>query len=63
MVALQESKQTGLSGTISGSSSDSYFGKNRARTKEATFAKVTKVCAIIFFVVTIAVNLVAIYFK
>lgn len=62
-VAMQESKQRGLSGTIAGSSSDSYFGRNRAHTREATLAKVTKICAIVFIVVTIIVNFIAVYAK
>ncbi len=35
LILLQESNQEGLSGAISGGSSDSFFGKNKGRTDEA----------------------------
>lgn len=56
VVLVQDSKDPGLSSAIGGGSSDSYFGKNSGRTREARLGRVTKVCAIIFFVVTILVN-------
>lgn len=52
LVSLQESKQKGLSGAIGGGA-DSYFGKNKGRTKEALYAKLTKICGVIFFVVAL----------
>ncbi len=58
VIAMQESRQTGMSGAISGGSSDSYLGKNRGRTKDATLARITKIFAVIFFIVTLAVNIV-----
>ena len=56
VVLCQESKTPGLSSAIGGGSEDSYFGKNAGRTKEARLNGLTKICAIIFFVVTILVN-------
>lgn len=56
IVLFQDSKDPGLSSAIQGGSADSYFGKNSSRTKEARMGRITKVCAIIFFVVTILVN-------
>ena len=54
-VLLQEStKGSGLS-ALSGGDSDSFFSKNPGRTREAMLYKATKYCAILFFVVTIAV--------
>ena len=35
LVLVQESNQQGLSGAISGGSSESFFGKNKGRTDEA----------------------------
>lgn len=58
VIAMQESRQTGMSGAISGGSSDSYLGKNRGRTKDAALARITKILATIFFVVALAVNIV-----
>lgn len=56
IVLFQDSKDPGLSSAIGGGSSDSYFGKNSKRTKEARLGRITKICAIIFFIVTILVN-------
>ncbi len=52
-VMLQQSQQQGLSGAIAGGS-DSFFDKNKGRTKEAQLAKITKIFAIIFMVVALA---------
>ena len=56
IVLFQDSKDPGLSSAIQGGSADSFFNKNSARTKEARLNRITKICAIIFFVVTILVN-------
>ena len=54
-VLLQEStKGSGLA-ALSGGDSDSFFSKNPGRTREAMLYKATKYCAILFFVITIAV--------
>ena len=63
VVMLQESRQTGLSSSFTGGSSDSYFGKNRGRSRDAKLSRATKIAAVIFFVVTIAVNLVGVFVK
>ena len=63
VVMMQESRQTGLSGSFTGGSSDSDFGKNRGRSLDATLSRATKIAAVIFFVVTIAVNLVGVFVK
>lgn len=63
LVMLQESKQNGLSGTISGGSTESYLNQHGHRTREAQLARLTKVAAIAFFVVTIAVNIAAAFLK
>ena len=49
LVMLQQSQQQGLSGAIAGGS-DSFFDKNKGRTKEAKLAKITKIVSSIFFV-------------
>lgn len=54
VVLLQQSKQNGMSGAITGGSSDTFFGKNRGRTIDAILAKWTAVVAILFIVVSIA---------
>ncbi len=57
LVMLQQSQQQGLSGAIAGGT-DSFFDKNKGRTKEAQLAKFTKILAIVFFVATLAAVLV-----
>lgn len=62
VVILQESKQSGLS-SMTGGSPDSYLSKNRGKTIDAKLVMITRICAIIFFVVTIGLNLVIQYVK
>ena len=61
LVMMQESKQGGLGSTFGDSSSESYLGKNSGRTLEAMLAKITKYCAIVFFVLTILVSVFSAY--
>jgi preprotein translocase subunit SecG len=51
-VMLQESRKAGLSGAIAGGS-DSFYEKNKGRSKEARLAFLTKIFAVVFFVVTL----------
>lgn len=59
---LQESKQQGMTSAIGGATNDSFYGKNSSRTREAKLIKLTKVMAVVFFVVTIIVNLIPVFF-
>lgn len=52
LVMLQQSRQAGLSGAIAGGS-DSFYEKNKGRSKEARFAFYTKILAVVFFVTTL----------
>ena len=45
IILMQESKQNGLSGTISGAA-DSYWGKNKGRSMEGKLVKITKILVI-----------------
>ena len=56
VVLMQESKQTGLSGAISGAA-DTYWGKNKGRSMEGKLEKATKVCVVLFFVISIILNM------
>ena len=61
-IMLQESKQANLSGVITGAGdTDSFYGKNGGRTKEATLKRFTKVLAIVFFILTFSVNLITVF--
>ena len=56
VVLMQESKQTGLSGAISGAA-DTYWGKNKGRSMEGALVKSTKFLAILFVVLAAVLNL------
>lgn len=47
-----------MTSAITGASSESFYGKNEGRTKEAKLIKATKYSLILFFVLTLAINLV-----
>ena len=55
---LQDSKQQqNMTSAITGGANDSFYGQNEGRTKEAIFRKVTRILLILFFALTIALNL------
>ena len=55
VVLLQEGKLAGL-GTIGGMA-DSYWGQNKGRSMEGTLVKVTRVLAVLFILLALALNL------
>ena len=55
VVLLQEGKSAGL-GTIGGMA-DSYWGQNKGRSMEGTLVKVTRVLAVLFILLALALNL------
>lgn len=56
IVLMQESKQTGLSGAISGAA-DTYWGKNKGRSVEGKLVLFTKILGIAFVVIAVVLNL------
>ena len=60
LVVLQESKQQGLSGAISGAA-ESFFGKNKGRTMEAKLEKFTKIAGTAFFVLALVSSLLVLF--
>lgn len=54
-ICLQEGKSAGLSGSISGGS-DTYWSKNKGRSKEGKLEKITVIMTIIFFIAAILLN-------
>ena len=56
VVLLQEGKQAGLGGTISGAA-ETYWGKNKGRSMEGKLEKATKVMVVLFFVLAIVLNM------
>ena len=57
VIILQEGNQQGI-GVVTGAA-DSYFSKNKARSIDAFLARWTKFIAIGFFVIVLAINVVA----
>ncbi|MBU3203974.1 preprotein translocase subunit SecG [Clostridium algidicarnis] len=57
VVLMQPSKADGLKGFITGGS-ETFFSKNKSRTKEALLVKLTVVTAVLFAITTLALNIV-----
>ncbi|MFU2423277.1 MAG: preprotein translocase subunit SecG [Bacteroides sp.] len=55
LVLMQEGKDEGL-GAISGAA-ETYWGKNKGRSMEGTLVKITRVLAVLFFLMAIVLNL------
>ncbi len=55
-VSLQESKSSGLGGLVAGSS-ETFYSKNKTKTKEAFLTKLTIISAIVFAASIIAINI------
>lgn len=53
-VLLQSSKSKGLSGTIAGGS-ETFFGKNKAKSMDKKLSVMTTIAAVIFVVITLSV--------
>lgn len=56
VVLMQEGKSAGLTGAITGVA-DTYWGKNKGRSMEGTLEKSTTVLAILFILISIALNM------
>ena len=55
LVLMQEGKDEGL-GAISGAA-ETYWGKNKGRSMEGNLVKITRVLAVLFFLMAIFLNL------
>ncbi|OFI01545.1 preprotein translocase subunit SecG [Clostridium acetireducens DSM 10703] len=58
LVLMQPSKTNGLSGFVTGGAQESFYSKNKSRTSEAALSRATVFFAIIFVLITAALNLV-----
>ncbi len=58
IVLLQQGHRAGINGAISGGA-DTFLSKNKARTADASLARWTKYIAILFFVLAIVANIIA----
>ena len=57
-ILMQKSKADSLSGLIQGSKSETFFSKNKAKTKEVILARVTIISMALFAINTVALNLI-----
>lgn len=51
-VLSQQGKDAGLSGAISGGNADTFFGKNKSRSRNGILSKLTVLLAVIFALTT-----------
>ena len=58
VILLQQGHRAGITGAISGGA-DTFLSKNKARTFDATLARFTKYIAILFFILAIVANYIA----
>ena len=59
VITMSQTKEdAGMSATITGSSSNNFFDKNKGRTKEGKLKKWTIILAVAFVVLTIALSIV-----
>ena len=56
VVLMQEGKQAGLTGAISGAA-ESYWGKNKGRSLEGGLVLATRIMAVLFVVFSLLLNL------
>lgn len=57
LVLLQEGKQGGLTGAIFGGA-ETYWSKNKGRSKEGRLALLTTIFAVLFIVLSLVLNIV-----
>ena len=57
-VLMQPSKSDALSGLMQGSNNDTFFSRNKSRTKEVMLERVTVVAMLLFAINTIVLNLI-----
>ena len=56
VVLMQEGKQAGLTGAISGAT-ETYWGKNKGRSMEGGLELATRILAVVFVVLSLILNL------
>ena len=56
VVLMQEGKQAGLTGAISGAA-ETYWGKNKGRSMEGGLVLATRILAVSFVVISLLLNL------
>lgn len=57
-ILMQPSKADALSGLIQGGTTETFFSKNKTRTKEVMIARATVISMALFAINTVALNLI-----
>ncbi len=57
LALIQSKDDSGLSSTITGSSTNNFYEKNKGRTKEGKQKRVMIICSIIFAILTIVLGI------
>ena len=57
-VLMQKSKADAFSGLVQGSKNETFFSKNKGRTKDALLAKITMISMLLFAINTVVLNIV-----
>ena len=58
LTLIQSKEDAGVSSTITGSSTNNFFEKNKSRTKEGKQKKWTVILSIVFAILTIALGII-----
>ena len=58
-ILLQKGAKEGMSGALTGGSSDTYYGKGGKRGVDAVMAKLTTVCGVLFVILALLLNVFA----
>lgn len=57
LTLIQSKEDAGLSSTITGSSTNNFYEKNKGRTKEGKQKRWTKILSIVFAIITIVLGI------
>lgn len=57
-IYMQPSKADALSGLIQGTSNDTFFAKNKSRTKEVILVRLTVFFSVLFAINTLIINII-----
>lgn len=57
-ILMQKSKADALSGLVQGTKTESFFAKNKVKTKESILARITAIAMFLFMINTIMLNVV-----
>ena len=60
-LSQEQKSQDSMTAASTGASTDSFYGKNEGRSREAILAKITRVFGVILFIVTLALNIVPLF--